>query len=161
MKEIKGYEGLYSITSCGKVWSHKRQKFLKPFDNGCGYLMVCLCNGNGQPKKYRIHRLVAEAYIPNPEGKPLINHKDEFNKHNNSVNNLEWATAKENVNYGTAIERGSVKLFTKIRCIETGIVYKSQKAAARDLGICAQSIHHCIKGRQKTAGGYHWERVFK
>lgn len=160
MKEIKGYEGLYSITSCGKVWSHKRKKFLQPFDNGQGYLVIIL-RANGKSKHYRVHRLVAEAYIPNPDEKKYINHKDE-NKHNNSVANLEWATAKENINYGTANERRRKSWqITPIRCVETGEIFPTQAAAAQSIGRCAQCIRHCLVGKQHTAGGYHWERVIE
>lgn len=159
MKDIRGYEGQYAITSCGKVWSHKRKKFLQPFDNGQGYLVVILL-ANGKAKHHRVHRLVAEAYIPNPDNKPYINHLNEC-KSDNYVSNLEWATAKENVNYGTGIERGSKKQWTKIRCVETGEIYPSQRAAAIEMGLCVQSIHFCVIGKQKTAGGYHWERVIE
>ena len=68
MKDIKGYEGLYAITSCGKVWSYRRKKFLKLRADQDGYLLVNLYN-KGKPKGCLVHRLVAEAYIPNPEGK--------------------------------------------------------------------------------------------
>ena len=102
MRDIKGFEGIYAITSCGKVWSYRSKKFIKPYE-WKGYLKVNLYL-NGQVKKCRVHRLVAEAYIPNPEGKPQVNHLDE-NKTNNNVNNLEWATAKENSNYGTRTQR--------------------------------------------------------
>ena len=83
MKDIRGYEGLYAITSCGKVWSYRRKKFLKPGVIQGGYLNVVLTNKDGQQKNHRVHRLVAEAYIPNPEGKEQVNHKDE-NKYNNT-----------------------------------------------------------------------------
>jgi hypothetical protein len=73
MKDIKGYEGLYAVTENGEVWSYKTNKFLKASDNGFGYLFVCLCN-NGKSKKYKVHRLVAEAYIDNPDNLPAIDH---------------------------------------------------------------------------------------
>ena len=103
MRDIVGFEGLYAVTSCGKVWSYRSKKFLQPYMVN-GYLKVDLCY-NGQKKKCRVHRLVAEAYIPNPEGKSDVNHIDEFDKTNNCVNNLEWMTRKENINYGTRTER--------------------------------------------------------
>ena len=76
MKDIVGYEGEYAITRDGKVWSYKRNKFLKCSDNGKGYYQINLYK-NGKGKNYLIHRLVAEAYIPNPEGLPQVNHRDE------------------------------------------------------------------------------------
>lgn len=102
-KDIKGYEGRYAITSCGKVWSYRSNKFLKPQKDKDGYLVVDLVV-NYQRKNYKIHRLVAEAYIPNPENKPQVNHRDE-NKENNCINNLDWMTGKENCNYGTRNQR--------------------------------------------------------
>ena len=151
MKDIVGYEGLYAVTEEGKVWSYRSKKFLSPADNGHGYLQV-----NLQGKMLRVHRLVAEAYIPNPEGKKDVNHKD-GNRKNNCVSNLEWATRKENCNYEIHKERkGNL---TPIRCIETGEVYESQAAAARETGIGRYNINNVITGKQRTAGGYHWERV--
>lgn len=97
-KPIKGYEGLYYITEDGRVYSSIQNKWLKTWVNS-GYLVV-----NLQGRKSLIHRLVAEAFIPNPDNLPVVNHKDE-NKLNSSVNNLEWCTYEYNNNYGTCKER--------------------------------------------------------
>lgn len=86
MKDIKNYEGLYAITSCGRVWSYRNQMFLKPANAGKGYLKVGLSK-NGFLEQCYVHRLVAEAYIPNPLGLPEVNHLDEIKSHN-YVNNL-------------------------------------------------------------------------
>ena len=158
MKDIKGYEGLYAITSCGKVWSYRSQKFLSPADNGHGYLHVVL-RKDGVNKHCRIHRLVAEAYLPNPENKPIVNHKDEIRNHN-WVGNLEWTTAKENVNYSVS-NMSKPKIFSKVRCIETGEIYENCVAAAHSIGTTQQNIYNVLNGKQKTAGGYHWERVIE
>ena len=110
-KSIPGYEGLYEVSSYGRVKSLERyksnnggiqlikEKILKPHNTKKGYLTVQFSN-----KIFKVHRLVAEAFIPNPDNLPMVNHKDE-DKTNNNVDNLEWCTAKYNSNYGTAIER--------------------------------------------------------
>lgn len=153
MKDIKGYEGLYAITSCGKVWSYRAQKFLKPSDNGIGYLKVSLYK-DGKVESRFVHRLVAEAYIPNPENKTEINHKDE-NKEHNWLSNLEWTTHKENMNYGTR----KVIMAKPIYCEELDKVFPSAHEAGRQLGIDYGGISKCCKGKYKTCGGYHWRYI--
>lgn len=93
-KNIKGYEGLYQISSLGRVKSFYKNKILKPRVKENNYLIVSLYK-EGKDKKFYIHRLVAEAFIPNTDNKEYVNHKD-FNKSNNSVENLEWVTRSEN-----------------------------------------------------------------
>lgn len=103
-KDISGYEGKYQVSNTGKVRSLNYQGTkgkvvrLKLYNNNHGYMMIEL-NKNGKKKKYSVHRLVALAFIPNPNNYPIINHKDE-NKTNNTVWNLEWCTPKYNINYG-------------------------------------------------------------
>lgn len=100
MKQIEGFN--YYIDEQGNVYNSKLQR-LKNLDNGRGYKCVRLYDGKKYHTKY-IHRLVAEAFIPNPYNLPQINHKDE-NKENNVVSNLEWCDCKYNINYGTARQR--------------------------------------------------------
>lgn len=119
MVDISGYEGVYAITSCGKVWSYKRKKFLKNcLDPRTGYYQVCLYKDGGKHHAiHLIHRLVANAYLPNPNGYPCINHLDEIKEHN-YLNNLEWCTYKYNCNYGTRNSRISssrIKYFKEIK----------------------------------------------
>ena len=152
MKDIKNYEGIYGITSCGKVWSYKRKKFLKPTDNGSGYLIVQLCK-NGEVKTYSLHRLVAQAYLPNPENLPQVNHRDE-NKTNNCLQNLEWCDAKYNANYGTRNEtiKKPILQFT----LDGEFV--REWSSATDVGKTVNvGICNCLKGRKKSAYGYIWE----
>ena len=156
MKDIKGYEGLYAITEEGQVWSYRRKKYLKQQQTR-NYLSIELHKDNDR-KHYFIHRLVAETYIPNPHNLPEVNHIDE-NKYNNCVDNLEWVSHKDNMNHGTQKERASIKCKKKIRCIELNTIYDSTKDAALTLGINAPNITSCLKGRQKTSGGYHWEYI--
>lgn len=94
-KRIKGFED-YLIYSDGRVYSEKTGKFLKPVNNGKGYLIIRLINCEVE-KICRVHRLVAEAFIPNPENKPFIDHID-TDRSNNDISNLRWVTAKENSN---------------------------------------------------------------
>lgn len=157
MKDIKGYEGLYAVTSCGKVWSYRRKIFLSQRFDKDGYPRVDLYK-NRKVKTFFIHRLVAEAYIPNPDNLPQINHKDEI-RTNNYISNLEWCSAKYNVNYGTRTERAMQGVKKPVRCIELDTVYESQKAAAEALGIVPTAIGRCCRGKQLTAGGYHFESV--
>ena len=154
MKDIENYEGLYAITRSGSVWSYKSNKFLKPSNNGKGYYQISLCK-DGKGKNYLIHRLVAEAYIPNPEGLPQVNHKDE-NTQNNCASNLEWCDAKYNANYGTRTERSNKKRSKPVYCIELDKTFYGARQAARELGLDNSSIIKCCKGRYKTHGGFHW-----
>lgn len=152
MKDIKGYEGKYAITSCGKVWSYRSQKFLSPADNGHGYMVVVLCK-DGKYKHFRVHKLVAEAYLGEANGRD-VNHKDGC-RNNNNINNLEYLTRKENCNQ-VSTKRLGKKAVIPVICIETGAVYESQAAAARATGIGRYNINNCLTGKQNSAGGFHW-----
>lgn len=92
-KAIPGYEN-YLVTTWGRVYNTETGQFLKPYSHYKGYLRVDLFNADGK-RHFKVHRLVANAFIPNPDGKPQVNHKD-GNKHNNSITNLEWVTDTEN-----------------------------------------------------------------
>ena len=153
MKDVVGYEGLYQVTSCGKVWSYKNERFLKPRKNN-DYLRVTLCK-DGEMKDYYIHRLVAEAYIPNPDNLPEVNHKDE-NKLNNCVNNLEWCSKDYNRNYGTRTERSALARSIPVYCLELNKVFSGISQAARELGLNPSHICECCKGKLKTTGGLHF-----
>lgn len=102
-KPISGYENLYNISNLGNVFSIKSNRNIKPIKNYKGYLMVGLCK-NKKRKNYLVHRLVAGAFIDNPNNLPEINHKDE-NPSNNVVFNLEWCTHKYNMNYNNLGKR--------------------------------------------------------
>ena len=153
-RDIVGYEGEYAITRDGKVWSHKRKKFLKP-GSVRGYHRVNL-GKDGKRKCYYIHRLVAEAFIPNPNNLSQVNHKDE-DKSNNCVDNLEWCDATYNNNYGTRIERISKKHAIPVYCFELDKIFNGAAQAARELGLYQSNIIGCCKGKRKTTGGYHWK----
>lgn len=119
-KDIEGYEGLYQVSNLGRVRSFDRIDrlgrlrpgvILRPLMNTYGYIQVSFCK-EGKEKKLQVHRLVAQAFIPNPEGLPQINHKDE-NPKNNRVDNLEWCDGKYNCNYGTRNERQVQTMISK------------------------------------------------
>lgn len=157
MKDIPGYEGLYAATSCGKIWSYRTKKFLSTQALTNGYPTVSLFK-EGKRKTWKVHRLIALTYIDNPEGKPEVNHKDSC-RSNNCVNNLEWVTCKENLEQANF--KGLPKCFSRVRCVETGIIYKSCVDAGRACGIHRYGINNVLNGKQKTAGGYHWERYYE
>ena len=154
MKDVQNYEGLYAVTSCGKVYSYKSKKFLKPRKGGAGYLEVGLYKG-GERKTYRVHRLVAEAYLPNPNNLPCVNHKDE-NKENNALPNLEWCDWSYNINYGSRNKRVSQTLGKPVFCVELNKTFDGARAAGRELGLDNSHIIKCCNGKLKTTGGYHW-----
>ena len=156
MKDIKGYEGLYAITSCGKVWSYRNECFLKPYLNKKGYMRVCL-RKDGEKKMYSLHRLVAEAYLPNPENLPEINHKDE-NKTNNCLQNLEWCDHKYNINYGTCITKSSNSRKKPILQYDLDGNFIRDWGCTTDVGQeVKKGINNCLKGRAKSAYGYKWK----
>lgn len=171
MKDIENYEGLYQISSFGKVFSVKRQKFLKPRKNNKGYLSISLCK-DGKAKNCLVHRLVAQAFIENPLHLPIINHKDE-NPLNNRVENLEYCDYSYNNTYGTRTERmlqhpnykasrekcgNPIKLvlqFTKQG--EFVAEYPSAHEASRKTKIAQSNISQCCLGkRYKSCGGFVW-----
>lgn len=172
MKDIPNYEGLYAITSCGKVWSYHRNKFLALRYDKDGYPRVDL-RKDGKSKTYFVHRLLAITYLPNPNNLPYVNHKDEIKKHS-WINNLEWCTAWYNNNYsvnkelalrmGTAYEEKNINTNRKnnclpVKCIETGEIFESGADCARKMGLDASHISKVCRGKQKAHKGYHFEFV--
>lgn len=107
-RDIKGYEGLYQVSNFGRVYNVLRGTFLHQCVRKNGYQQVTLCKAHSQ-HTFRTHRLVAEAFIPNPDNYTQINHKDE-DKTNNCVDNLEWCDAKYNINYGSRNSKVSKSL---------------------------------------------------
>ena len=157
MIDIEGYEGLYAITEDGKVWGYRHQGFMAQRKNRGGYLYTNI-RKNGKRVTYEVHRLVAKAYLPNPENLPQVNHKDE-DKTNNHVDNLEWVTCKENVNHGTRTARIAAARSKPVYCAELDKVFPSIKVAAQVLGIGACGISQTCLGNQKQTHGYHFKEV--
>ena len=146
MKDISGYEGIYGITSCGKVWSYKYKKFLTPANNRDGYLRVKLYKDN-EKKMYYIHRLVAEAYIPNPNNLSDVDHIDNDKTHN-YVNNLQWLSHKDN-------NRKSKNIPILQYDLDGNFIREWE--CANDVGReVSGHIYDCLKGSRKSAYGYKW-----
>lgn len=155
MRDLRGYEGQYAVTSCGKIWSYITQKFLATyFANGYEYTTL---KDNTHVK---ISRAVAEAYLPNPNNLPQVNHKDEIKAHN-YLNNLEWSDSMYNANYGTRNERIRQAHNKKIYCKELDRTFNSQKEAAIELGLDQGNISRVCRGKANTTGGFHFEFVIE
>lgn len=167
-KDVVGYEGLYLVSENGDVLSLRTKKFLKQQLSRAGYYTVEL-NVNGFSKKHLIHRLVAQAFIPNPDNLPMVNHKDE-NSRNNHWSNLEWCDARYNVTYGTAIQRrlehteyktGEDNAKSKHVYqfdYEGNLIaeYGSGRQAALANNLDRKGVCKCCAGALKQYGGYVW-----
>ena len=163
-KAIAGYEGIYEVSDLGRVRSLKygKEKILKPGKNQGGYLHVVLCK-DGQSKTITVHRLVADAFVPNPNNLETINHKDEV-KTNNTVTNLEWMSQKDNLNYGTRNKRVGEALSKQVQMFDksTGellATFPSLAEAERVTEINQGNISSCCNGKYKSAGGYKWRYI--
>lgn len=189
-RDIKGYEGIYQVSNLGRVKSLPRKtsmkklfeiqtpgKLLTPHVNGdtkyAKYLSVGLWKDNKPTYKY-VHRLVAEAFILNPENKPQVNHKD-LDPFNNSVDNLEWVSASENIQHAKAngrlvgpgrevsianAKKGTEAIKHPVRCVNTGQCYSSIKEAERSLNIYEGGIQLALK-EHRPVHGLKFERIEK
>ena len=186
-KPVVGYEGLYEVSNLGNVRSlaHTTRvakkdceydcphpsKVLRPQTRRHGYLSVCLYGKGGKNGRFTqvsIHRLVAEAFIPNPENKTEVNHIDE-NKQNNRADNLEWMTHKENANHGTAIARRAKKQtdnpnrkYRRVQQIDDdgNVVgeFLSAWAVERELGFDHRNVYNGLyQGGRRC--GYYWKFI--
>ena len=149
-RPVPGYEGIYEVSDLGNVRS-KRYGTLKPIPLPNGYLRVHLCN-KGSKRIKTVHRIVALAFLPNPNNYPCINHKDE-NRANNNVDNLEWCTYKHNNDYGTrrakVLEYWKPKMRRVAQWDMNGNlikVFPGVNQAARDTGLTRAAIHRRLRG---------------
>lgn len=172
-KAVDGYEGLYEVSNTGKVRSlYRYKRTLKPIISNSGYERVDLFK-NKTRKQFSVHRLVACAFVNNPDNKPFVNHKDE-NKTNNHSNNLEWVTPEENCVYGTAIIRrtlntdyskrrnnsaNQIKACSKpiLQYTKDGVFVKAWSSASecsRKTGFSISGIRSVVKKQRNSIFGY-------
>lgn len=169
-RDVKDYEGLYQVSSEGRVKSLERkdchgrtvkERILKPVVRHDGYVGVNLYSG-GKPKTLKVHRLVCQAFNKNPENKPCVNHIDE-NKTNNAANNLEWCTYEENNNHGTHNERVAKTLSKTVGQYtldgELIKVWASTQEAQRQTGFSNGNISQAANGKFKQACGFIWKYI--
>lgn len=151
ISEIEGFEEFtgYGITSCGRVWSFKTNKFLTSYRNKKGYLKVRISTSRTNQKNVYIHRLVALAYIPNPDGLDTVDHIDE-DKNHNYVNNLRWLSRGENKSRSWS---------KPIKCIETNEIFKSLAEAEEKTGINRSLICRVCRGERNSTHSLHFEYV--
>lgn len=151
-KPIKGFEGLYEVSNFGRI-KNRHGRILKPrlYDNK--YLYVILYRKQAY-KNFRVHRITAQTFIPNPLNFPEVNHKD-GNKLNNNCLNLEWCTRQENIRHSNNILGNSH--CRPIMCLETRQIFNSIKNAAKFYNIDPSSLTKHLKGKYKISCGYHWK----
>lgn len=164
-RPIAGFERYYEIDESGNIRSIRGALTMKQYVNEKGYSTVGLM-GDGVKKRFKVHRLVAIAFIPNPDNKPQVNHKD-FNKLNNHVSNLEWATGKENTRHAqlggkipTATPKQKVGEYPK-RCqkiinTSTGAVYDSVYHLSKALCLTPKYIRKKLGGEIPNDTPYAW-----
>lgn len=165
-RDIEGYEGLYQVSSEGRVKSLKRkmrknERILKPTYDGRGRLYVDLCAG-GKRKRHKVHRLVCQAFHENPDNKPEVNHINE-NASDNRACNLEWCTRIENVNHRTRTERAAKAQSKPVaQYAQDGELIKiwpSVRETERQTGFRHGYISLAANGKCKQAYGFIWKYV--
>ena len=170
-KDVKGYEGLYQVSNTGRIKALKKidqrgrvrkERLMKPVINSCGRPVVHVCK-NGNRKTFFVHRLIAEAFIPNPEGKSEVNHINGI-KDDNRVENLEWVTRSENMLHaermGLHSMKPSIEAHKKKVCqIADRVViriYDSVADASKATGIEHSNRSLAANGKRGSAGGFEW-----
>lgn len=183
-KEVVGYEGIYEVSNLGNIKSLKRnvntlfgkprmqEEFILLKENLKGGYLGCNLSNNGSVKKVKIHRIVAISFIPNKENKPCVNHID-GNKKNNKLENLEWATYKENSVHASEnglsstywLGKGGKGYFAnkKINQYDTSMNYikthDSATLASKEVGVNKSGIIRAANGKIQTSGGFKWKYI--
>jgi hypothetical protein len=172
-KDIEGYEGLYQISSLGRVkslkdrWGKERIRKLKTGTNGYHFINL---SKTGKVEVFMVHRLVAKAFIPNPDNKPEVNHKD-GSKQNNCVTNLEWATRSENEKYSYNVlhkksggGKGGVNIFTtnyefitQVESLSAAVEWVKNNTGLKYA--CKENISIVCRGKGHSAYGYVFRHV--
>ncbi len=151
-KDVVGAEEYYQISSFGRVKNKGTGEILKPSKSGA-YRHIELRYGIN--RNFLIHRMVAEAFIPNPFNLRCVNHIDE-NKENNHVDNLEWCTYQYNTTYGKGSLQRNSKIIQYDMAGNALKIWESIKEASENLGIKYQNISACCRGKKKSSCGYMW-----
>lgn len=157
--DLPGYEGLYQVSKTGYIKSLPRKGtqggIMRGHLDKKGYVIITLRKDGVQSSK-RLHRLIAETFIPNPDNLPEVNHRNE-NKVDNRVENLEWCTSAYNHEYGSRTSRAAQSCGKAIVCVETGVKYQGAKWAATELNLDPSAITKALKNPNRTCGGCHWK----
>lgn len=154
MRKLINIEGIELIVSDdGRVWSPHGNEFTLSDNVRYKHVVVSVDN---KRKSILVHRLVALAFIPNPDNLPCVNHKD-GNKHNNNVSNLEWCTRSHNTQH--ALINGLLGTNKHVLCVETGDTFISESEAARQLGYSLAHVSNVLAGRCDAVGKYHLKYI--
>ena len=164
VSHIRGYEDVkdsYVLYEDGTCININTNRFLKITLDNCGYPVYDLTKrkNNRQHKRYRIHRLLAQAFIPNPNNLPLVRHLND-DRFDWRLENLAWGTRSDNVRdsiRNNKYRNGYLKICKSVKCVETGVIYNSLREAMKATGIRDSHISECCSGKRKSAGEYHWE----
>lgn len=150
-KDIAGFEGLYQVSNVGQIKSVKSGKILKPNSNNTGgYLQVALSK-NGKVKRFYVHRLVAEAFLPNEDELPEVDHINS-DKTDNRVANLQWISKIEN----NRKKETGIMIPKRVICLETGEIFETVTAAANYVNRTPRTMFYHLNGETKTCAGKHF-----
>lgn len=151
-KDIEGYEGLYRVSNVGQVKSLKSNKILKPNSNNTGGYLQVVLSKNGEAKRFYIHRLVAEAFLPNEDELPEVDHINS-DKTDNRVANLQWISRVENLRK----KETGMMIPKRVICLETGKIFETVADAANYVNRTPRTMLYHLSGKHKTCAGKHFK----